>query len=145
MTLIVPDASVAAKWFLPRSNETLVDAAIGFLAKYERGGLDFIVPGIFWAEIGDIFWKTAQLGRWPQEAAWAATDAMLERRFPTVGNSELLADAISIACATKQTVYDSLYIALALLYDAEMVTADERLANSVAARLPVKWLGAMLA
>lgn len=74
----------------------------------------------------------------------AAADAMIERRFPTVGSSELMADAISIAFATKRTVYDSLYISLAIRFDAEMITADERLANSVAARLPVKWLGAML-
>ena len=44
--------------------------------------------------------------------------------------------------ATERSVYDCLYIALAIRYDAEMITADERLANSVAARLPVKWLGA---
>jgi predicted nucleic acid-binding protein len=67
---------------------------------------------------------------------------MLDQRFPTVADSELLSDAVSVALAAKQTVYDSLYIALALRYDAEMITADQRLANSVAATLPVKWLGA---
>ena len=51
MNLIVPDASVAAKWFLPRSNETLVREAIGLLRSYESGRVHLIVPGIFWAEI----------------------------------------------------------------------------------------------
>ena len=30
----------------------------------------------------------------------------------------------------ERSVYDCLYIALAIRYDAEMITADERLANS---------------
>jgi predicted nucleic acid-binding protein len=34
-----------------------------------------------------------------------------------------------------------LYIALAVQSGTDLVTADERLANAVAARLPVKWLG----
>jgi predicted nucleic acid-binding protein len=33
-------------------------------------------------------------------------------------------------------------VALAVQFNVEMVTADERLANALAARLPVKWLGA---
>jgi predicted nucleic acid-binding protein len=142
LNLIVPDASVAAKWFLPRLNEPLADEAIDLLRQYERGLLHFIVPSIFWAEIGNIFWKAARIGRWSQEAALAAAQQMLGRQFPTVADSELLADAISIALALKRTVYDSLYMALAMRYNAEMVTADERLANSVAAKAPVKWLGA---
>jgi predicted nucleic acid-binding protein len=143
LSLIVPDASVAAKWFLPRSNETLVDEAIGILRQYERGRLDLIVPGVFWAEIGNIFWKASRLGRWTQEAAVTATGAILERRFPTAADSDVVDDAMSVALAANQTVYDSLYITVALRYGAEMITADERLANAVAARLPVKWLGAM--
>jgi predicted nucleic acid-binding protein len=41
-------------------------------------------------------------------------------------------------------VYDSLYVALAVYSNAQLITADERLANSLAARFPVKWLGAVL-
>jgi predicted nucleic acid-binding protein len=143
LNLIVPDASVAAKWFLPRSDETLVREAIGLLRSYESGRLQLIVPSIFWAEIGNVFWKAVHLGRWPEKAALAAVREMVNAQFPTVADSELLTDAISIALAAGRTVYDSLYAALALRYNAEMITADERLANSVAARFPVKWLGAM--
>ena len=48
----------------------------------------------------------------------------------------------SIAITFDRTVYDSLYVALAISHNTSLVTADERLANAVAARLPVKWLGA---
>ena len=40
-------------------------------------------------------------------------------------------------------MYDCLYVALAVQSKTEWITADERLANALAARLPVKWLGAI--
>jgi predicted nucleic acid-binding protein len=40
-------------------------------------------------------------------------------------------------------VHDSLCIALAKERKIFLVTADEKLANAVAAHLPVKWLGAI--
>jgi predicted nucleic acid-binding protein len=40
-------------------------------------------------------------------------------------------------------VYDSLYIALAKEMKTFLITADEKLANAVAAHLPVTWLGAI--
>jgi predicted nucleic acid-binding protein len=57
------------------------------------------------------------------------------------GSERLIEDAPSIALAVGRSVYDGVYIALAVQAGAELVTADERLANAVAARLPVKWLG----
>jgi predicted nucleic acid-binding protein len=41
-------------------------------------------------------------------------------------------------------VYDCLYVALALRLKGQLVTADERLANALAAHLPVKWLGTVV-
>jgi predicted nucleic acid-binding protein len=35
------------------------------------------------------------------------------------------------------------YVPLALKSQAQLVTADEKLANALAAHLPVKWLGAI--
>jgi len=55
----------------------------------------------------------------------------------------LLDLAFNIASGFDRTVYDSLYLALAVQSKAQLVTADEKLANAVAAQLPVKWLGAV--
>jgi predicted nucleic acid-binding protein len=54
----------------------------------------------------------------------------------------LLDTAFAIAAQFGRTVYDSVYVALAVASKAHMVTADERLANALAAYLPVNWLGA---
>jgi predicted nucleic acid-binding protein len=55
---------------------------------------------------------------------------------------DLLPEAFAIATAFDRTVYDSIYVALAITSKSRLVTADERLANALASRLPVKWLGA---
>jgi predicted nucleic acid-binding protein len=55
----------------------------------------------------------------------------------------LLEAAFAIANAFQRTVYDSLYVALAISSKAQLLTADERLARALAATLPVKWLGSL--
>jgi predicted nucleic acid-binding protein len=44
----------------------------------------------------------------------------------------LLKPAFEIACQTDRTVYDCLYLALAIELGGKLVTADERLVNSLA-------------
>jgi len=42
-----------------------------------------------------------------------------------------------------RSVYDSIYVVLAVEAEAQLVTADEKLANALAGHFPVKWLGAI--
>ena len=58
-------------------------------------------------------------------------------------SSMLFSEALQIALTHDRSVYDRLYVALAVQSKTEWITADERLANALAARLPVKWLGAI--
>jgi len=140
VSLFVVDASVAAKWFLPADGETLAQEALEFLRRYATGQIRLIVPDLFWAEFGNVLWKAVRQGRWSREAAEAAITAMKKRDLPTVSSLDLLEAAFAIADAFQRTVYDSLYVALAISSKAVMVTADERLAHALAASLPVKWL-----
>jgi predicted nucleic acid-binding protein len=64
-----------------------------------------------------------------------------DRRIPTVPSLALLEDAYGVSIAFDRSVYDSIYVSLALVSKADLITADERLANALAAHLPVKWLG----
>lgn len=143
MSLTVIDASVAAKWFLPVRGETLVDEAFHLLRRYAKGEIQFLVPDLFWAELANIFWKALRQGRWGKEAAEMALVSLRDRKLPTISSLSLLDVAFGIATAFDRTVYDALYVALAVHSKGQLITADERLANVLAAHLPVKWLGAM--
>ena len=143
MTTAVLDASVAAKWSFPSAGETLVDQAVRLLHSYTQGETRLIVPDIFWAEFGNIAWKGVRQGRWSRALAERAVSAMLAREFPTVSSSTLLSQALTIAINFERSVYDCLYVALAISAKAPLITADERLANALAAHFAVKWLGSI--
>lgn len=143
MSTFVIDASVAAKWFLPGQNETLVDEAFSLLTRYVEGRLRFVVPDLFWAEFANIVWKAARLGRCSKTEAEQAVVAMKSRNLPTVPTQAIVDHAFSITAAFDRTVYDSLYVAVAIFSKAQLITADERLANALAAHFPVKWLGSL--
>jgi predicted nucleic acid-binding protein len=137
----VLDASVAAKWFLPSENETFLSEALALLEAYTRGDVKLIVPDLFWPEFGNILWKATRVGRISHELAEDALKSLTGQKIPTSLSLPLMNDAFAIATRFQCTVYDSLYVALALESGKPLITADERLANSLAARFPVRWLG----
>lgn len=142
MTTLVLDASVALKWALPAANEPLTSESLRLFQRYRDGEVDFVVPDIFWAELGNVLWKGARRGRWSRNDAENTAADFEARRFATVTSIALLPEALRIAFAYDRSLYDCLYAALAVQARADLITADERLANALAARLPVKWLGA---
>jgi len=141
--LLVVDASVAAKWFLPPASEPLRDEAFALLHGYAEGRFQFAVPDLFWAECANIFWKAVRHGRWTRASADDALLSLKARSLPTTPSADLLEDAFDIASTFDRTVYDALYVALALHLKSDLVTADARLASALAAHLPVKWLGSV--
>jgi len=142
LSTFVIDASVAVKWFLDRKDEQLVDRALHLLDRYESGEIQFIVPDLFWAELGNVFWKAARQGRCSKSEAERSLLVLQSSQFLTFPSQPLLPPAFQIACDWGRTVYDSLYIALAESRN-EFVTADEKLVNALAGTFPVKWLGAL--
>jgi len=143
VSLFVLDASVAANWCLPEVGETLREEAFRLLRRYAKGEIRFLVPDLFWAEVANLLWKAACQGRCGKPQARAALGTLTKYRLPTVPSLTVLDLAFAIAGAFDQTVYDSLYVALAVDSKAQFITADERLASALATHLPVKWLGAV--
>lgn len=143
MSSYILDASVAAKWFLPAANETYVEQAIGILDGYASARIQLLVPDLFWSEIGNIFWKAARLGRMSVKSAREGIASLAAQNIPTSPSLPFLMSAFDIAAAFNRTVYDSIYVALAVTRDRTLVTADERLATSLSAYFPVRWLGSL--
>jgi predicted nucleic acid-binding protein len=143
VSLVVVDASVAAKWFLPEDREALVSQALALLDEYDREEVRFVVPDLFYVETASAIWKAVRAGRVSRAFGDQAVVLLTQRKFPTVPSLKLLDKAFQIAADHGRTVYDCLYVALAVQTNAQLITADERLANSLAARFPIKWLGAI--
>jgi predicted nucleic acid-binding protein len=142
MTSFVLDASVAAKWMLPAQGELLRTEAFRLLDAYGAGEVNLVVPDIFWAECGNIVWKAVWQKRLDQATAQLELHSLMRRDIPTISSLHLLQEAVTIAFDFGRSVYDCLYVALAAQAKKQLITADERLANALAARFPVKWLGA---
>jgi predicted nucleic acid-binding protein len=143
VSLIVLDASVAVKWFLPERVETLAPEALALLNQCGKNEIQIIVPDLFWVEFASVLWKAIRRGNFPKSSADAALASLKRFDFPTVPSLKLLDNAFQIATDYGRSVYDSLYVALALQTNSQLITADERLANSLAAHFPVKWLGSI--
>jgi predicted nucleic acid-binding protein len=125
MKIFVVDASVGLKWFLPEIHSP---AAL----KLRNPDYRLHVPGLFDVEIGNILWKKFKRG----ELLVAEADSILEQlaNLPITRHPDalLIRSAFSIAHQTERTVYDCLYLALAIRLEGEMITADERLFNRMA-------------
>jgi predicted nucleic acid-binding protein len=143
LNAVVLDASVAIKWAIPSDREPYTEESLRLLRRYVNSEIEFIVPDVFWAEIGNVLWKGTRQRRWRQDEVELVAADMKARDFPTVSSSLLLPEALKIAFAYDRSVYDCLYVALAVQSKVDLITADERLANTLAAHLPVKWLGAL--
>jgi predicted nucleic acid-binding protein len=143
LTAYVLDASVAAKWVLPARDEPLAGESVRLLKDFAAGRINLSVPDLFWPEVGNILWKSVRVRRISEESAYEALDWFHTLNIPTSPTRLLLGDAVRIAVRFERTVYDSLYLALALATDRPFVTADERLANAVGAHMPIRWLGSV--
>jgi predicted nucleic acid-binding protein len=143
VTDCILDVSVAAKRFLPPAPETLVPEARQLLKDYRDRKLRVVVPDLFWLEAGNVLWKAARRGLVSLSSAEEALQTLDEWNFPTAPSRPLLKQAFAIAASFHRTVYDATYVALAVASSFPLITADERLADALAARMPVRWLGSL--
>ena len=143
MNLYVVDASVAGKWLLPGAAEPLQREAVGLLRQLVDGQVNLIVPDFFWIEVTNLLGKAIRTGRCTRPTAEMALSALRRHEIPTFPVLPLLDSALDKAIVYGRSVYDSIYVALALETGARLITADEKVVNAVGARLPVLWLGAV--
>ena len=124
MIQYVVDANVAIKWILPEIHS---QAAL----RLRNPNYQLLVPDFFFPEIGNIFWKRFKRGEMTVQEAIRDLTIMqgiplrIEQSFP------LMADALETATRVDQAVYDCVYLALAVKYSCQMVTADQRFCNAL--------------
>lgn len=120
---LVVDSSVAVKWYLPEDGS---DRAALLL----QSGKSLIAPDLLVAEVGNVLWKrrrdvpVAEI----EAIGVALTTACPVSLYPS---DALLQGALSVALTYDRSVYDSLYLALAVSADCSLVTADARLGTAL--------------
>lgn len=137
------DASVAAKWVFPGTWEPLADHAGALFVDFENNLVELIVPDVFWVEIANYLWKAVRREKIQYEDAEIAWQELNNIGLKTVSSHGLLLMALNIAVDFDRAVYDCIYISLARTKQCQFITADEKLVNAVASRLPVRWLGTL--
>jgi predicted nucleic acid-binding protein len=120
VSAVVVDASVAVKWFLPEVHATAARRIL-------RGRRQLLAPDLIWAEVGNVLWKRTRRAELSREAAHGILRDF--RRFPlhTYTAHSLLEPAWELAERLKISVYDGLYLALAVGRSCTFVTADRQL------------------
>jgi predicted nucleic acid-binding protein len=125
MSAAVVDASVGVKWFVP---EVLAAEA----RRWHQGPDELHIPAFFFdLEIANILWKKArraEITRADADLILAQLPGLPVTRHP---EASLLPSAFDLADRTQRTVYDCLYLALAVQLNGRLVTADQRLYNSL--------------
>jgi predicted nucleic acid-binding protein len=124
MSDLVVDASVAIKWFLP---EIHGEAALRLL----EGQYTLRAPDLIFSEFGNVLWKRFRKGQISRKEAIVTTEALLALPLQVESSQSLIPAALEIACSAHRTVYDSLYLAVAIAHQCRVVTADSKLHNAL--------------
>lgn len=124
MSDLVVDASVAIKWFLP---EIHGEAALRLL----EGQYALCVPDLIFSEFGNVLWKRFRKGQISRKEAIVTIEALLALPLQVESSQSLIPAALEIACSAHRTVYDSLYLAVAIAHQCRVVTADSKLHNAL--------------
>ncbi len=120
MSVFVVDASVVVKWFVPEIHS---DAARRLLVLPH----EYVAPDLLFAETANTIWKKTRRGELTAEEGQQLVADIGQIAVETVSCRALAEDAHALASATGRTVYDSMYIALAVRLNTRAITADERL------------------
>lgn len=126
MSVYVVDASVVIKWFVP---EVGTEAALRLLDADHQ----FVAPDLLFAEAANSIWKKVLRGELTAADSRRLVADLERVAVETVPCRELATDAHALALITSRSVYDAMYLALAIRLETRLMTADNRFVNALAA------------
>jgi predicted nucleic acid-binding protein len=129
----VLDASVAAKWVLPEPDGA---AALRMLDRHLAGEISLIAPDLLLAEVASLLSKRH---RRKQISAEQASEAfrLLTRFAPRLFDTRPRLDrALDLPLRHQMSLWDCVYLALALERSCAFLTSDRRLFRAGAGRHP---------
>jgi predicted nucleic acid-binding protein len=120
VSVFVVDASVVVKWFVPEIHS---DASRRLLVLPH----EYVAPDLLFAETANTIWKKIRRQELTAEEGHQLVADIGRIAVETVSCRALAEDAHALANATGRTVYDSMYVALAVRLNTRSITADDRL------------------
>jgi len=122
--MIVPDASVVLKWFLPEEGR---EKAFSLLEGHLSGKNAMAVPELLYYEVSNILTVKSRLSLEVLLDGMRHLYALELKAFRL--NEEQCLEAVRLARSHQLSVYDASYVVLAATLGAAFITADERLAQ----------------
>ncbi|MGH9783457.1 MAG: type II toxin-antitoxin system VapC family toxin [Terriglobia bacterium] len=137
MSRYVVDASVAAKWFL---EEPHTQEALRLLADPH----ELRAPDLLWLELYSVVCKRIRRKQLPRQKGFRILWGLRRLPIRISPSADLLDLATILSLDTTTSLYDCIYLALAVMQDASVVTADHRFYQSLATgplRNRLLWIG----
>jgi len=123
---VVIDASVAAKWIIP--GEPWEAQARTLKEKIASMEIEAYAPPLLLYEVASVILKSVSVGILKLSDGIEALKAMRHLGLNIqITSWNYLAEILSIAAATKLTVYDAAYLHLSKKMKAKLITADSKL------------------
>ena len=120
MRPLVVDASVAVKWFVPEERSAEAD-------EVASSGCALRAPNLIRIEVASALTKKARR-KLVQPAHVSEYVGLLPRYFEQIGDHEpMMAAAIAMSVEIDHPLYDCIYVEMARMQEATLVTDDLRL------------------
>ena len=128
--MIVIDASVVVEVLLQSPETQAIEQRIF------GTGVDLHAPHLVEVEVAQVLRRFVHRRRIGAAAGRSMLDVLVDFPLTRHGHRELIARAWSLR--ENLTVYDSMYVALAEILDAPLLTRDRRLANAAGVRASIE-------
>ncbi len=126
MRVSVLDASALLRFYL--ADGPIPAKLERAFAESEQGDHLLLAPDLLWPEVGHVLAKRVLTDVLTEDEARELMDELLSLPIDTCDTRGLMQDALALAVGRRLTVYDALYLALARLRGATLLTCDHELA-----------------
>jgi predicted nucleic acid-binding protein len=125
VSVFVVDASLVIKWFVPEIHSQAA-------RRWLDASHDYVAPDLLFPEVGNVVWKKVRRKELDETDGRQLVIDLAQVAVETVATRSLLQDAFAVALTTGVTVYDAMYLTLAVRLETEVITGDDRFADKIA-------------
>ena len=138
MPRYVVDASAAAKWYFTEDHSENAQRLL------DDDSIELLAPDFIYIEVAAVAWKRRCKEEIEEERAMEIVTELADVPFSIDSATALVPSALRIAMQTRRSLYDCLYLALAVRSGAALVTGDRKFFDAIKAgplSAHISWLG----